>query len=72
MNKIKKLLIIFFLIIFAQQVPAKDPGISLAFTCIVKVKAKNPINNFLILFILIFNVPNNYKSYDCKYQSTCS
>jgi hypothetical protein len=24
------------------------------------------INNSLILFILTFNIPNNYKTYNCK------
>ena len=28
--------------------------------------AKNIINNFLILFILTFYIPNNYKTYNCK------
>ena len=33
---------------------------------------KNITNDFIILFILIFNIPNNNKSYYCKYQSTYS
>ena len=31
-----------------------------------KINVKNTINNFLILFILIFYIPNNYKSNNCK------
>jgi hypothetical protein len=46
---------------------ANDLGASCAETCGKKLTRKNNINNFLILCILIFNVPNNNKSYYCKY-----
>ena len=42
---------------------AKDAGASFALTCITKVREKNITNNFLILFILIFNIPNDNKTY---------
>ena len=45
---------------------ANDAGGSLANTCEVKLKANNIINNFLIFFILTFNIPNNYKPYNCE------
>ena len=51
---------------------AKDAGASSAKTLKAKQTVKNIINNFFILFILIFYVPDNNKSYDCKYQSACS
>ena len=71
MNKIKKLLIIFFTISFSAR-SANDAGTSFAKTCAAKLIVKNTINNFLILFILIFYVPDNNKSYYSKDQSTCS
>ena len=45
---------------------ANDAGASFANTCDAKPIANNKMNNFLILFILIFNIPNNYKAYNCK------
>ena len=51
---------------------ANDAGASFAKTWEAKLIIKNTINNFFILFILIFYVPDNNKSYYRKDQSTCS
>ena len=40
--------------------------LSCASTCDAKLITNKIINNFLILFILTFNIPNNYKTYNCK------
>ena len=45
---------------------ANDTGLSCAEVWGKKLIVKNTINNFLILFILFFNIPNNYKSNNCK------
>ena len=45
---------------------ANDAGASFANTCDAKLIANNKMNNLLILFILIFNIPNNYKAYNCE------
>jgi hypothetical protein len=45
---------------------ANDAGESFANTCDAKLVTNNIINNFLILLILTFYIPNNYKTYNCK------
>ena len=52
---------------------AKDTGTDCEFDWIEKLKVSIITENISFnLFILFFNIINNYKSYYCKYQSTCS
>jgi len=45
---------------------ANDMGTSFANNCEAKVIENSTIINFLILFILIFNIPNNNETNNCK------